>query len=401
MGHAGSPHNTVLGLGRLDHSVGVRTLLTSRYAFQDVNEFGAPKQPYERELDQPVLTRNHNAALNVRREWSGSVVSETRLSVSRLSNTRPETRNAFFRPGVRDSVGGLPAALPPKGGPRNLYSLYQAVSWIRGSHVFKFGGDVIHYRDSIEAPLYQTLWRPTFDIRSFVAGQINGVTVPVEFLTNGRQLRDPVDGRTLSPNRRTHVRYTDVSWFVQDAWKVARRLTLTPGLRWEYFGVQYSPGHEKVRDVNFYLGSGATYYERFALRTVDAPGDYRNHITRPDRNNFGPRFGLVFDLRGNGTTVFRAGGGIFFDATFGRIPPAVQSRGAWRRRGVDKNYARWRKRAVANPRRYLQRSQSLQAVDGGGGAILLEPGVRKPRRQRSYGPPRKQPTPDHAGRKEV
>src|SRR5262249_9128683 len=70
-------------------------------------------------------------------------------------------------------------------------------------------------------------------------------------------------------------------------------------------------------------------YERFlngkVLRTADAPGEYRNHYTRPDRNNFGPRAGLAFDVSGDGRTIFRAGAGVYFDAPFGRVPLQIRA----------------------------------------------------------------------------
>src|SRR5262249_32966093 len=137
-------------------------------------------------------------------------------------------------------------------------------------------------------------------------------------------------GHVKSPNRNWHLRYTDASWFVQDTWKLSRQVTLTPGLRWEYFGGQHSSGHERARDVNFYLGEGSTYYQRFAngkfFHVTDAPGDYRDHFTRPDRNNFAPRLGVAVDLTGDGKTVARAAGGIFFDSPFGRVPPTALGR---------------------------------------------------------------------------
>ncbi len=328
-GIGGRPQNTVLGLARVDYALSRRTLLTSRYAFQNMEELARVLQSFTSKLDQPVLTRNHNATLNVTHVWSAGLATEVRVGFNRLSTTRPETGpNPFLRPGVLDSTGSLPAGLPRRGGPRNLYPLHQTVSWIRRNHNFKFGADFVHYRDSIATSLYPALWRPPTDVRGFVNGRMNTLTVPFDFLANGLlQPGDSLDGRLLSPNRAWHGRYTDVAWFVQDTWKITRRFTLTPGLRWEYFGVQSSPGDEKVRDVNFYLGDGRTYWERFAngqfQRTADAPGSYRGHFTRPDRNNFGPRLGLVFDLTGDGKTIFRAGGGIFFDATYGRVPPAI------------------------------------------------------------------------------
>ena len=332
---AGPPQNTIVGLARVDYAVSPQTMVTARYALQHGNQFAPATQAYSSELDQPLLTRNHHGTLNVTRTWSGSVLTESRLSFSRLSSVRPETgSDAYLQQGWTSFDLSLPAALPRTGGPRNSYQLHQLVSWVRRNHDLKSGGQIINYRESIiDVPRFPNLAFFPFGANPFTQSFVNGsypiVGLWFDFLAQP-SLVNQFEGHASTPNPSWHLRYNDAAWFVQDTWKVSRRLTLTPGLRWEYFGVQHSAGQETNRDVNFYLGAGASYYERFAngkfLRTTDAPGDYRNHFIRPDRNNFGPRLGLALDLSGNGTTILRAGGGIFFDSALGRIPPTVLGR---------------------------------------------------------------------------
>src|SRR5262249_57994462 len=89
----------------------------------------------------------------------------------------------------------------------------------------------------------------------------------------------------------------------------------------EYFGALHSPGAERSLDSNFYPASGATSLQRIAdgqmMRTIDAPGDLRGRFYLPDYRNFAPRLGLAYDLFGDGKTVFRAGGGLFYDRWVG------------------------------------------------------------------------------------
>ena len=113
------------------------------------------------------------------------------------------------------------------------------------------------------------------------------------------------------PSFTRHYRYNEPALFVEDTWNVTSRLIVTPGLRWEYFGVFHSPGAEHPMDANFYPGQGNNYLEKIAngqiLRTVDAPGNLRGHFYLPEYKNFAPRFGAAYDLLGDGKTVIRAG----------------------------------------------------------------------------------------------
>ena len=82
----------------------------------------------------------------------------------------------------------------------------------------------------------------------------------------------------------------DLSLFVQDEWRVTRKLTLKPGLRYQR---QYWPDyHYTVSDVG---GKSFSY---------DFPGD---------GNNFAPRLALAFDPKGDGRTSVHGAYGIFFD----------------------------------------------------------------------------------------
>ena len=69
--------------------------------------------------------------------------------------------------------------------------------------------------------------------------------------------------------------------FVQDQWRPGDRLTINLGVRWDY---------EDVVGIDH------------------------------DKNNFAPRFGVVYDLNGSGRTVLRANAGIYYDQIFLNIP---------------------------------------------------------------------------------
>src|SRR5262245_47450036 len=90
--------------------------------------------------------------------------------------------------------------------------------------------------------------------------------------------------------------------YVEDEWKPATGVTLTLGLRYEYQGKVFNQG----RDLN-----DKTIFPTTGTPTSLAPlVDFSN---RGDKNNFGPRAGLAWDLKNDGKTVVRAGYGLYYN----------------------------------------------------------------------------------------
>jgi hypothetical protein len=155
-------------------------------------------------------------------------------------------------------------------------------------------------------------------------------------------------------------RYWNIEWFAQDNWKVGDRLTLDYGLR--FYWVQ--PQHDEASlTSNFYpelfqsnqavrlyrptlrngqrIGvdplTGATVDGVNIGRIVPQSGNPTNGIGQsgdagvPSRlitDNgilFAPRFGLTYDITGNQSFIFRAGGGVFYDRYEGNISFALIS----------------------------------------------------------------------------
>jgi hypothetical protein len=107
--------------------------------------------------------------------------------------------------------------------------------------------------------------------------------------------------------------------YVQDEWKVTPNLTLNLGLRWEYYGVAHEADNRTtVFDVNEFhgvcLGSGSTNGPY--PTPINTPPCPRNPaLYNPDYTNFDPRVSLAWSpARWNGTTVIRAGFGIYTGA---------------------------------------------------------------------------------------
>ena len=125
-------------------------------------------------------------------------------------------------------------------------------------------------------------------------------------------------------------RFFGTEAFVQDSWKLSRRLTLEYGLRWAYLGPtntygkflqnyfepdQYDPAqavriNTTVQPLGSIVpGSGSPYNGMVQEGSGGLPLGGVNHR----HNNLGPRIGIAWDPFGDGKMSVRAGGGIFYE----------------------------------------------------------------------------------------
>ncbi|HXB71225.1 MAG TPA: TonB-dependent receptor [Candidatus Acidoferrales bacterium] len=337
---AGTPQNTYLMMGRVDYILDSSTTLTGRYAFQDQDRLAVVSQPYSPLLDRSTLARNQNSAITLAHTIRPNFTAESRFVYSRISQWSPQSPPGGMPEFAVDVESvSLPFGELQTGGAENTLQFFHTANLIKGRHDFKFGGQYVQLRDN-RAPGDDDETEANRGVFADVQGFVDGVLSSLQ-LSGG-------------PSVRSHYRYNDFAFFLQDTWKIAPRLTFSPGLRYEYFGEQHSPGREQALDANFYYGPGANIFERIAngsaLPTADAPGPYRNHFYLPDRNNFAPRLGLAYDITGEGRTVLRTGAGVFYDRLpgFGSVAPNPPSGGLARLFDVPLTPA-----VLANPKSVL------------------------------------------------
>ena len=112
-----------------------------------------------------------------------------------------------------------------------------------------------------------------------------------------------------------NLRFYQLDFFGQDAWRVRPNLSLSYGLRYEY----NTPPRETNRRIENTFNSPE-------LNLVPGLRDFidgRTRIFDPDRNNFAPRIGLAYSPnlfgRAGRTTIMRAGYGLFYDQILGAV----------------------------------------------------------------------------------
>ena len=104
----------------------------------------------------------------------------------------------------------------------------------------------------------------------------------------------------------------EFSFFIQDDWKIRRNLTLNLGLRYDIF----TPPNEQ-NGFQSILDKASLITNSSEIPDFTVAGGDKWYST--DWNNFAPRVGVAWDIKGNGSLVLRGGYGMYFDRINGAV----------------------------------------------------------------------------------
>lgn len=185
---------------------------------------------------------------------------------------------------------------------RSNITLADDLHWVKGQHNIAIG---FHGEISKVDVVNQNGQPGTF---SFAAS--NGNTSLANFLFGYLATFSQNSGQ-FQQNRAKYY-----GGYVQDSWRLGRRLVLNYGLRYE----PYIPLHEKGNRMGqfnpeaYAQGRRSTLYPNAPAGLLFA-GDSGVPVDgiRPVYTNFMPRVGVAYDVFGTGRTSIRGGGGMFYD----------------------------------------------------------------------------------------
>jgi hypothetical protein len=187
------------------------------------------------------------------------------------------------------------------------------LEWVHGRHQFKFGAE---WRTSTNTDRFRPLGGGLFAFNN------NGASTNAAVGSIANLLLGNVFSSQINEFYTIHAVAASYGAFVQDDWKVASRLTLNLGLRWDVDSPRKTDPNAQngfdPRAINPVSGTPGVV----TFSGINGAGDYAH---RWDLNNLGPRIGFSWSPRDR--WVVRGGGAVLFTPEYDSPTPTVANLG--------------------------------------------------------------------------
>ena len=235
------------------------------------------------------------------------------------------------------SIGGVQIAGASSGSAYSLTSANPAstdqlgweindiLSWTRGAHSFRFGGDLIRQElndKDLFTPETISFQSVPDLLLGLAAGPISGGGNGTGFsnvYSSSSNFEQTPSGQNLSPR---FLRSWDMSGFIQDDWKVNQKLTVNLGLRYEFMGdIMDSTGKLAFADSALFNPNptGLTYQGFIVAHNYDSVlnplptgitvSPNNSALSNSNQNTWNPRVGFAYAE--SPKLVLRGGYGIY------------------------------------------------------------------------------------------
>lgn len=296
------------------------------YSFAGVqNAIQAPGYPVDLDINQRLL------AIDDTHVFSPTLLNYARFGFSYIgANSRPKEQIMASDLGITSPLRSLFAGMPTLSfsnlfdvgaspladniSQTRTFTAGDMLTWTRGRHTIKFGGEYKHHQSELVFNAYTRgemffLGVTGDPFKDFLSG-MPGLTV----IGSGDPRRDN--------------RAQDFAGFYQDDWRITPRLTLNIGLRYDYYGpfteakgrfVAFDPALAQTVPLptgGVALTSGFVQAGNGNLQGITKGTD---GLVAPDRNNFAPRFGFAWQPGKSNDFVIRGGYGVYYDRANARL----------------------------------------------------------------------------------
>ena len=289
--HYNSPTNEDYMQLRIDRNISSKDTFFARYTYDNTVQTTA--RAYLLFLD-PWKSRNQFATLSENHIFSSSLLSTARFSASRMGIVVDSVAQVSGPQYSFVAGQGLGGVTPGSGltafGPdsqsraiesQNVFTASDDIFYTRGRHSLKLGTLMNYYQMHINPHASY----PGTIVFANVANFLQGIQQSQTFAQPG------------SDSNHFYTYHT-FGFYAQDDLRVAPRLNLNLGLRYEF-----------MTTVGDRTGHGGTLRDitRGAAFTLGPP------TTNPSLKNFSPRLGLAWDITGDGKTALRSGAALLYD----------------------------------------------------------------------------------------
>lgn len=222
-------------------------------------------------------TRFHNAEIADTATLSPAMVNEWRIGFNRIDEYRHDAAFTKTPNFLTVDDAGFSTGMDFLRFDADSYTVADNLTVVRGTHTVKAG----------------------FEIRSLRTHRFDFLNPSTEYFTVDDLIADTPDVIYLTIGGQKKLHNTDYGFFIQDFWRYSKRLQINAGLRYEYFSPLAG---------GWNVTSNSTSY--FNPTFIAKKGD---PMYSPDRTDFSPRLGLVFDVFGDQKLVVRVGGALTYN----------------------------------------------------------------------------------------